>query len=545
MNECTTSADPGCRSGARRLRTTGLIALVIAALVSLGAVFAVNSRDAAAQHHEATPVVTATTTASRLPVNDPAFDYATGLSKAFRNAADTVLPSVVTIQRTAVVEPRTSSSLRNGSGDNSGPQVQPFGDLFNDPFFKRFFGDRQNLPRMPFPDIPQGPELSMGSGVIIDSSGVILTNNHVVDGGGKITVRLHDGREFEAVDVKTDPRTDLAVVRIKEAGDLPAAQLGESDGLNVGDWVIAVGNPFGLEETVTAGIISAKGRGIGITAREEFLQTDAAINPGNSGGPLVNLRGEVVGINTAISSRTGGYEGVGFAIPVNLAKWVSGQLMRTGSVTRAFLGIGIQQVTPELANQLGLKESSGTVVTEVRPDSPAAEAGVKTGDVVFEFGGHAIRNPREMQAFVEQASIGSRQPMVVIRDGKHITLEVTVRQQPHDYGLAGNASHESGLSHGESFPDLGLEVSDLTPELAEQLGLKAADGAVITGIRSGSPADLAGLRTSAVIERVGQKPVKNLDEFRAAMKDQSLGKGVLLLVRTEEGSRFVVIKTSS
>lgn len=433
MDNCTTTANPRCRSGACGLSKTGLFVLVVVALASLGVIVAGATQNAAAPHRQPTTLAATATSAPRLPASDPAFDYATGLSKAFRNAADGVLPSVVTIQRTAAVGVEAKSAPRDRNGDHRNGQEQPFGNWFNDPFFRRFFGDIPNMPRIPFPDIPQGPDMSMGSGVIVDPSGVILTNNHVVAGGGKIMVRLHDGREFEATDVKTDPRTDLAVVRIN-ASDLPAAQLGDSETLEVGDWVIAVGNPFGLEETVTAGIISAKGRGIGIMAREEFLQTDAAINPGNSGGPLVNLHGEVVGINTAISSRTGGYEGVGFAIPVNLAKWVSNQLVEHGSVTRAYLGIGIQPVTSELAAQFGLKDTSGTVVTEVQPNSPAAEAGVKAGDVVVEFGGHTIHNLRQLQALVEQAPIGSQQTLAVIRDGKPMTIELTVRHQPKDYG---------------------------------------------------------------------------------------------------------------
>lgn len=544
MTHCINSNVPDGRTGSRRPKKAGLLLLFLVA-VGLATLIGLNvTREATAEIHTAKPVATSAAAAAPLPANDPAFDYATGLSKVFRHAADRVMPSVVTIQRTAIVKSQSSAEPR-GNGDDRGGQLQPFGELFNDPLFKRFFGDDlPSFPGTPLPDVPSGPQLSMGSGVIIDSSGVILTNNHVVEGGGKVMVRLHDGREFEAAEVKTDPKTDLAVVRIKDAGTLPAAQLGDSGQLQVGDWVIAVGDPFGLAETVTAGIISAKGRGIGITAREEFLQTDAAINPGNSGGPLVNLRGEVVGINTAITSRSGGFQGIGFAIPVNLAKWVSGQLIERGTVTRAYLGVGIQQVTPELASQLGLKETGGTVVTEVRANSPAGEAGVKTGDVVVEFGGHAIHNAREIQAFVEKSPVGSKQPLTVIRDGKRMTLNVTVREQPKDYGLARNDVSAGSAYQGETYEQLGIEISNITPEVADQLGLQGAQGVVITSVRSGSLAQLAGLSTSMVIERVGQKPVKTVDDFRAAMKDQSLAKGVLLLVRSREGSRFVVIKDS-
>ena len=247
------------------------------------------------------------------------------------------------------------------------------------------------------PEMPGHGMVGAGSGVIVDPSGVILTNNHVVAGGGKVMVRLHDGREFKAVDIKTDPKTDLAVLRIKGAGPLPAARLGDSSKVEVGDWVLALGEPFGLEGTVTAGIISAKGRGLGITDREDFIQTDAAINPGNSGGPLVNLDGEVIGINTAISTSTGGYQGVGFAIPIDLAKWVGGQLVQYGKVHRAYLGVIIQPVTQPLAEQFKVKVHQGVLVTEVQPDTPAAKAGLKAGDIILEFAGKPVSSPRELQ----------------------------------------------------------------------------------------------------------------------------------------------------
>jgi serine protease Do len=306
-----------------------------------------------------------------------------------------------------------------------------------------------------------------------------------------------------------------------------------------------VGNPFGLEATVTAGIISAKGRGLGITAREEFLQTDAAINPGNSGGPLLNLRGEVVGINTAISSTSGGYQGVGFTIPINLAKWVSQQLIQSGAVHRAFLGVGIQPLTPELAEQLGLKITEGCLVTEVRPDSPASKATLKSGDVIVGFGGKAVANPRELVAVVEQAPIGSKQALAVFRDGQRVDLEVTLLEQPADYGIARETPGQPGQPDTERMSNIGLEVGALTQKMAQRLGMEGAEGVVITAVQPGSPAELAGLRPLMVIVRVGQKAVKSVDEFRSAMKDQSVEKGVLLLVRSQAGSQFVVVKGGS
>ena len=392
--------------------------------------------------------------------------------------------------------------------------------------------------------MPHGELGGVGSGVIIDPSGIILTNNHVVEGGGKIIVRLHDGREFDGVDIKTDPKTDLAIVRIKGAGTLPAAKLGNSDDMQVGDWVLALGDPFGLEGTVTAGIVSAKGRALGNTPRENFIQTDAAINPGNSGGPLVNLDGEVVGINTAISSRTGGNQGVGFAVSSNLAKWVSQQLIASGTVRRSYLGVGIQPVVARPGQTVRRPNRQGVVVADVQPNTPAAAAGVKTGDVIVEFAGKPVANPQELQQAVEQAPIGGKQPLTVMRDGKRTTLEVTTREQPADYGLARGESMMPGKEGSLRDKKLGIEVSNLTAEVAEKLGVKAGEGVVVTDVRNGSPADLAGLGTGMVIAQVNRQAVKSVEEFRAAMEKQSLDKGVLLLVRSGQGTRFVVIRAS-
>lgn len=484
--------------------------------------------------------------------NQPAAKAATSdksharmLSESFRNAASDVLPSVVTIEHSmpiAQTQQRLRPSQLQGGDDDS-----PLGDLFSNPQFRRFFRD---LPKE-F-NVPEGhgggsgSRQSAGSGVIIDGSGVILTNNHVVAGGGKITVRLHDGREFPATEVKTDPATDLAVVRISGAGQLKAARLGNSDAMQIGDWVLALGQPFGLEDTVTAGIISAKGRGLGITERGSFLQTDAAINPGNSGGPLVNLDGEVIGINTAISSQSGGYQGVGFAIPIETAKWVSKQLMDKGSVERAYLGVAIQQVTPELASQFGVKVRQGVAVTQVYPNTPAAEAGLQAGDVVVSFGGQPVANPRQLQTLVEQTPIGQKQSLEFLRDGKHQTVQVTGRTQPADFGVkVARQSSPAAEPKATEFSNLGLEVANLDADVANKLGMKDAQGVVITSVASDSPAAEAGLSDSMVIVQVNRKPVKTVEEFRAAIGDKSsLDKGVLLLVRTAEGSRFVVLKSA-
>jgi serine protease Do len=474
---------------------------------------------------------------------DSARQSAKLMSKAFHAAAEQVLPAVVTItSKPAVV--KVSGNRRSAPQDDGddgteempfGFNGSPFGDMFNDPQMRKFFKNFHGMP-----NIPHGVSGS-GSGVIVDPSGIILTNNHVVAGGGDITVRLSDGREFKANGIKTDPKSDLAIVRIDAGGSLPAARLGHSSDVEVGDWVLALGQPFGLEGTVTAGIVSAKGRGLGITDREDFIQTDAAINPGNSGGPLVNLDGEVIGINTAISTNSGGYQGVGFAIPIDLAKWVGGQLEKGGAVHRAYLGVMIQPVTQEVAEQFKVKVHNGVMVREVRDNTPAAKAGVQPGDVILRFAGQAVNDPRELQSIVEKSPIGSSQPMVLLRDGKQITLNVTCRELPAEAtATASPSGHGEGGSHS-SFDALGIEVETLTSSLAEQLGVKADSGVAITEVRPGGPAAMAGLAKGMVITQANRKPVKSPADLRKAIEAKSLSEGLLLMVRTEEGNRMVLI----
>ena len=468
------------------------------------------------------------------------------MSLAFHQAADKVLPSVVMITNTPArwkdppPESRLPMRIRKKCPLVSRARLLAIcSRIRNSATFS------SNSPRFPRPTCLHGT-VGAGSGVIVDPSGVILTNNHVVAGGGRVTVRLQDGREFKAVDIKTDPKTDLAVLRIEGAGTLPAARLGDSSKVEVGEWVLALGQPFGLEGTVTAGIVSAKERGLGITAREDFIQTDAAINPGNSGGPLVDLDGEVIGINTAISSSNGGYQGVGFAIPANLAKWVGGQLETSGMVHRSYLGVIIQPVTQSLAQQFKVKVHQGVLITEVRPDTPAAKAGLKPGDIILKFAGQAVSTPRELQGIVEQAKIGSTDPLTLLRDGKEMTLQVTCRELPSDVAETESGSHEH--EHGSNsshFDKLGLQVEDLSPQVAEQLGIKAEHGVAITEVRSGSPAALAGLSTGMVITEVNRHSIKTVEDFRKALEAKPLDQGILLLVRSAEGSRFVVIRAES
>jgi serine protease Do len=473
-------------------------------------------------------------------VDPAAIGHADSLSKAFRDASGMVMPSVVTIRSETKAKAAENPLGRGGNplGEGENPfKGTPFEDFFRDnPQFK-FEGPQGRGGATP-------RQSGLGTGVIIDSSGIILTNNHVVEGADEVTVELHDGRVFKGTDIKVDPDTDLAIVHIKDAGKLPAAKLGDSDVLEIGDWVIAVGNPFGLEETVSAGIISGKGRLLGQVERANFLQTDAAINPGNSGGPLVNLRGEVIGINTAIASSNGGYQGIGFAVPMSLAKWVSEQLRESGTVARAYLGVGIQQVDADIAQQLGV-DANGVMVSEVYPDTPAADAGLQDQDVIVSFAGKPVKDPRELQGLVERAPLGSKQDITVVRDGKTITLQVTAQTLPKEFGRNARRNPVEQREEETAKPaksPLGIEVSNLDQDVARQLGYEGFEGVVITHVDPNGLAGEFGLQEEMLILKVGKTPVKNVEEFEAAVKDSSLEKGVLLQVRTQRGNRYVVLK---
>jgi serine protease Do len=340
------------------------------------------------------------------------------LSKAFRAAANKVIPTVVKIKNISKAK-RVEGSTGKMQGENP-LQGTPFEEFFDGDDFPpglRFHGV-----------IP--PRMGVGSGVIIDPKGIILTNNHVVEGADEVLVELVDGRQLKATDIKTDEQSDLAVMRVKTNGFLPAATLGDSDTLDIGDWVIAVGCPFELDSTVSAGIISGKGRVLSADSRASFLQTDAAINPGNSGGPLVNLDGEVIGINTAIESSTGAYEGIGFAIPSNLVKWVVPQLIKNGAVKRAYLGVKIGAINGELADHLGVAPNSGVIVSEVLANSPAGAAGLQAGDIILSFAEKKIVNPQQLQELVERSPSGSNQQVEILRNGQKMKLQVEVQALP-------------------------------------------------------------------------------------------------------------------
>lgn len=459
------------------------------------------------------------------------------LSSSFRSVAKLAMPAVVSIE-TRTKGRVASEEVADDSFPEGNSQLE---ELFKDnPQFREFFR-RRGAPR----EMPR--QRGMGSGFIVDAGGVIITNNHVIANADQVRVRLQDGTEYLATEWKSDPRTDVAVVRIKPNGPLPVLKLGDSDQCEVGDWVLAVGSPFGLDFTVTQGIISAKGRGQGILEREDFLQTDAAVNPGNSGGPLLNLDGEVVGINTAISSRSGGNDGVAFAVPVNIARWVTQQLTTHGAVQRGYLGVAIQPVSNELARLFNIPVGQGAIVGQIVPSSPAAEAKLETGDVILTLDNKKVRDPRNLQGIVEQLEIGKSYPLEIMRDGKKSSVNITIREMPKNFTVAnseaGEAAEDSKVQEksGEN-KDLGITVQGINSGIAGQLGYKGeVKGVVVSDVAEGSAAEEAGIRSGMVIEKVGSKRIATVDEFMSAMKDTDVSKGVLLLIRTPSGSRFVVI----
>jgi serine protease Do len=437
--------------------------------------------------------------------------------KAFAEVTKQVAPAVVFIQATK------QPVALNGQQD--------FGDLrgqIPEEMLRHFFGGR--LPQMPAPQ----PSVGAGSGFIISEDGYILTNNHVVGDTSSLEVTLQDGRKFDAEVVGADARTDVAIIKI-DGDDLPVLPLGDSDAIEVGEWVLAVGSPFGLSGTVTTGIISAKGRSsMGITDYEDFLQTDAAINPGNSGGPLINLRGEVVGINTAIASRTGAYNGIGFAIPINMANAIRQQLIDNGRVTRGYLGVVIQQLTPDLADSFGVEGDSGVLIGEVTPDGPAGKAGLKQGDVIVEMDGKPVEKMAPFRNRVAMVAPGSKVELEVLRDGARKTFNVQVGELPNNPQLASARKSE--------VESLGLGVQDLDEQLAAQLGLEGESGIVVTSVAPGSQAARQGIRTGSLIKEVNRTPVKNVNQFRKILSEHKGDQSILLLVQDGSYSRYVVLK---
>jgi len=433
---------------------------------------------------------------------------------SFAPVVKAVLPTVVNISSSKVV--RTPAQ---------------FSQIPMDPFFRQFFGDefgdRFNIPR-------ERREKSLGSGVIVSPEGYVLTNNHVVDGATDVRVTLSDKREVKARVVGTDPKTDIAVLKIDDGNKLPAITIGDSSKVQVGDYALAVGNPFGVGQTVTMGIISATGRGgLGIEDYEDFIQTDAPINPGNSGGALVNDRGELVGINTAILSQgSGGSQGIGFAVPANLARQVMDQILKNGKVTRAYLGIVPQDVTPSIAKAFGEKEAKGVVIGDVSPGSPAQEAGLQRGDILLAVNGKPITDSNQLRMGISMMPPGTEVKLQVLRNGNEREMAVKLAEMPTQQAKANN---ETGGLEGALE---GVEVANLTPRTAQQLGLPAeTKGVVVTDISPSSPAADSGLRKGDVIQEVNRQSVKNVSEFQEAVR--KAGKEPLLLVNRRGTTLFV------
>ncbi|WP_430229208.1 DegQ family serine endoprotease [Nitrosomonas communis] len=453
-------------------------------------------------------------------------------SKAFASVARAISPSVVFIQ----VEGKASREAT--------PFFPQFDDEwpFSDDFFKRFFGGKlPGIPSSPYSDQPQEERriMEQGSGFVFETRSLlsdktyILTNNHVVENADKIRVEFQDGRQFVAEVTGRDPQSDIAVIEINARG-YPALTLADSSKLEVGEWVVAIGNPFGLSHTLTVGVVSAKGRtSLGINDYEDFIQTDAAINPGNSGGPLVNLDGEVVGINTAIFSRSGGYMGVGFAIPSNLAKAITTQLIEHGEVTRGYLGIVIQQLTSDLAESFGIEASQGILVAQVSKHSPAEKAGLQQGDIIERFQGELVKDVGSFRNQVALLAPGTTVELTILRNGKKKNVEVEIGKLTKEKQPTEQTSQRA--------EDIGLTVQTLTPQLAEQFGATAGEGVIVTEVRPGSVAAMSGIKSGTIILQVNRKAVKNTAEFQRAIKESHSDKRLLLLIREGDTQRFVVL----
>lgn len=445
-----------------------------------------------------------------------------GNAKNFVEIAKTVKPAVVNIA--------ASRSGKSGEGPQSSP--------FDDPFFRRFFGDeffKRDQPHR------ERKERGQGSGVIVDPNGLIITNNHVVNKADEIRVILSDKREFKGKLIGTDTKTDIAVVKIEATG-LSTIPIADSDQLEVGEFVLAVGSPFGLTQSVTMGIVSAVGRAsMGIAEYEDFIQTDAAINPGNSGGALVNIRGELVGINTAIFSQSGGNMGIGFAVPSNLARSIMEQLVKGGKVVRGWLGVAIQELTPELAAQFGLSDTKGVLVSDVMDDSPAKKAGFERADVITEYDGKPMDSPTHLRNAVAQTPIGRKVPIKLIRDKKPKTIDVTIVEQPKSFGQPG--AEDNGESTAPTGVLSDIDVRELNEELASRYGIKTTErGVVVVRVRGGSTAEDMGVREGDIVLEVNRKPVTSLKSYERAVSGLAKDQAVLLLLKRKGQTIYLTLR---
>ena len=430
---------------------------------------------------------------------------------SFTDVAMAVSPAVVNISTEKIIK---------GGGQVFRHFQNPFGkqDPFHD-FFEKFFGD------VPHRDFKQR---SLGSGFFIDKEGYIVTNNHVIENADKIKVKLKNGKEYDAEIVGRDSKTDIALIKVKSWRDFQDIKWGDSDVLKVGEWVVAIGSPFGLEHTVTAGIVSAKGRVIGSGPYDDFIQTDASINPGNSGGPLINMKGEVIGINTAIVSRSGGNVGIGFAIPISMARGIIKQLKASGTVTRGWLGVSIQNLTPDLAEYYGVKDGKGALIGEVFKGDPADNAGIKPKDVIIEVDGHKVEDSRDLSQKIAEIPVGEKITIKAVRGGKEYTFRVNIEKRTDD-------KESLALKQPMEETDLGMTVSPLTRELARRLNISETEGVVVVSVEQDSPADKADVQEGDLLLEIDHKTIKTLEDYQSQIDKVKKGETVSFLVKRERG----------
>ena len=457
-------------------------------------------------------------------ISSKSVDILTQLSEAQSEVAAVATPSVVNISTTRMIKSRDEMPL----------------DLFEDPFFRRFFGDQ-----VPHPNLPKEyKEQSLGSGVIVSEEGYIVTNNHVIEKAQEIKVLLSNKKDYKAKLIGADPKTDIAVIKIDVKGLTPLPW-GDSNKLNVGEIVFAIGNPFGLNQTVTMGVISAVGRAnVGIADYEDFIQTDAAINPGNSGGALINARGELIGINTAILSRTGGYQGIGFAVPSSMAKQVMDSLLKYKKVVRGWLGVSIQEVTSDLAEEFGVKDLKGALVSGVMKGSPADKAGIRQGDVILQYNGKLVEDTGHLRNMVSQTPIDTKVKVRLLRNKKEVEVEVAVVELPKKLAESSSPENESGENSDEESNALaGLVVHEITPDLARSFGFEENEkGVVVVKIDSGSKLFEAGIRPGDIILQINQNNIESLKEYKKIASKIKAKDRLLLLVRRKGQDLFVTIR---